>query len=416
MVYFASTDFYGMFYPGGAFSLDSALSWAARSHGTKDHSDWPSPEQVEQAARGFPLLDADRRITGTDVSFFKDWVEHPDRDSYWDNIDGRDRLESLRAPVLLMAGWYDPFLPTQLADYVHVRESGDSAVAAGSQLIVGPWTHADEVTFPDGTKAENFRKQSVALSLPWFDANSGMATLPSPPVRLFIMGRNAWRDEHEWPLARTKYTSFFLGGGGSANSSAGDGKLNVIAPTAKEPADIFTYDPLNPAPTAGGAMIGPAAGITRQNEVENRQDVLVYTTPVLDRDVEVTGPVSLVLYVSTTAPNTDFTAKLVDVHPGGSAFNVSEGILRRSYQDAHDPLATEGVHQIQIELWPTSEVFFKGHEIRLEVSSSNFPRFDRNPNSGNRIASEAKVIDAKQTVRHGLQFPSRLILPIIPST
>lgn len=415
MVYFASTDFYGMFYPGGAFSLDSALSWAARSHGSKDHNDWPSPEQVEQAARGFPLLDADRRITGTDVSFFKDWVEHPDRDNYWDNIDSRDQLESLRAPVLLMAGWYDPFLPTQLADYVRIRQSGDSAVAARSQLIVGPWTHADEVTFPDGTKAENFRKRSLALSLPWFDANSGMATLPSSPVRLFVMGRNAWRDEHEWPLARTKYTSFFLGGGGSANSSAGDGKLNVIAPTAKEPADTFTYDPLNPAPTAGGAMIGPAAGITRQNEVENRPDVLVYTTPVLGQDVEVTGPVSLILYVSTTAPNTDFTAKLVDVHPGGSAFNVSEGILRRSYQDAQDSLATEGVHQIQIELWPTSEVFFKGHQIRLEVSSSNFPRYDRNPNTGNRIASEAKVIDAKQTVRHGLQFPSRLILPIIPS-
>jgi uncharacterized protein len=415
MVYFASTDFYGMFYPGGAFSLESALSWAARSHGTKDHNDWPSPEQVEQAAGGFPLLDADRRITGTDVSFFKDWVAHPDRDNYWDNIDGRDRLESLRAPVLLMAGWYDPFLPTQLADYVRIRESGDSAVATRSRLIVGAWTHADEVTFPDGTKAENFRKQSVALSLPWFDANSGMASLAGPPVRLFVMGRNAWRDEHEWPLARTKYTSFFLDGGGSANSSAGDGKLNVIAPTAKEPADTFTYDPLNPVPTAGGAMIGPAAGIARQDEVEKRRDVLVYTTPVLSQDVEVTGPVSLILYVSTTAPNTDFTAKLVDVHPGGSVFNVSEGILRRGYQDAQDSLAAEGVHQIQIELWPTSEVFFKGHQIRLEVSSSNFPRFDRNPNTGNKIASEAKVIDAKQTVRHGLQFPSRLILPIIPT-
>lgn len=415
MVYFASTDFYGMFYPGGAFSLDSALSWAARSHGTKDYDDWPSAEQVERAARGFPLLDSDRRITGTDVSFFKDWVEHSDRDNYWDDIDGRDRLESLKAPVLLMAGWYDPFLPTQLADYTRIRKSGDSAVATRSRLIVGPWTHASEVTFPDGTKAENFRKQSVAVSLPWFDANSGMATLSSSPVRLFVMGRNAWRDEHEWPLARTQYTSYFLGGAGSSNSSVGDGKLNVIPPAAQEPADTFTYDPLNPAPTAGGAMIGPGAGIARQNEVERRQDVLVYTTPVLGHDVEVTGPVSLILYVSTSAPSTDFTAKLVDVHPNGSAFNVSEGILRRTYQDAQDRSATDSVHEIQIELWPTSNVFFKGHRIRLEVSSSNFPRFDSNPNTGNRIASETKVLTAKQTVRHGLQFPSRLILPIIPS-
>jgi uncharacterized protein len=162
-------------------------------------------------------------------------------------------------------------------------------------------------------------------------------------------------------------------------------------------------------------MIGPAAGIARQNEVESRQDVLVYTTSLLDHDVEVTGPVSLILYVSTSAPSTDFTAKLVDVHPNGSAFNVSEGILRRTYQDAQDRSATDSVHEIQIELWPTSNVFFKGHRIRLEVSSSNFPRFDRNPNTGNRIASETKVLTAKQTVRHGLQFPSRLILPIIPS-
>ena len=163
-------------------------------------------------------------------------------------------------------------------------------------------------------------------------------------------------------------------------------------------------------------MIGPAAGIARQNEVERRKDVLVYTTPVLDQDVEVTGPVSLILYVSTTVPDTDFTAKLVDVHPDGSAFNVSEGILRQSYRDKPDSSATDGVHQIQIELWPTSELFFKGHRIRLEVSSSNFPRFDRNPNIGNTIATESKVITAKQTVRHGVQFPSRLILPIIPSS
>jgi putative CocE/NonD family hydrolase len=162
-------------------------------------------------------------------------------------------------------------------------------------------------------------------------------------------------------------------------------------------------------------MIGPAAGIARQNDIEGRGDVLVYTTPALNQDEEVTGPISLILYVSTTAPNTDFTAKLVDVHQDGSAFNISEGILRRSYQEAQGPSAAEKVYEIHLDLWPTSMVFFKGHRIRLEVSSSNFPRFDRNPNTGNRIASEVKVISAKQTVRHGLEYPSRLILPIIPA-
>jgi putative CocE/NonD family hydrolase len=418
MVYFASTNFHDMFYPGGAFSLDSALSWAVRSHGTKDQTDWPSASEVNQAATGFPLLDADRRATGSEVDFFKDWVEHPDRDAFWEDIDGQNRVQSLKAPVLLMAGWYDPFLPTQLNDFMHVRQSGEPGVAGRSRLIIGPWTHASEVTFPDGTKAKNFRRQSLAVSLPWFDENSGLAISPpvaNSPVRLFVMGKNEWRAEQEWPLARTQYTPYFLGSVGSANSVAGDGTLNAVAPIAKEPADSYTYDPLHPVPTAVGAMIGPAAGIARQNEVEGRGDVLVYTTPSLNQDVELTGPISLILYVSTTAANTDFTAKLVDVYQDGSAFNISEGILRRSYQGVQGRSAAEKVYEIHLDLWPTSVVFFKGHRIRLEVSSSNFPRFDRNPNTGNKIASEVKVISAKQTVRHGLEYPSRLILPIIPA-
>jgi putative CocE/NonD family hydrolase len=417
-VYFASTSFHDMFYPGGAFSLDSALSWAIRSHGARDQTDWPSANEVQQAVNGFPLLDADRRATGTDVTFFKDWVEHPDRDAFWRDIDGQDRLQSLKAPVLLVAGWYDPFLPTQLNDFMRIRLSGEPGVAGRSRLIIGPWTHASEVTFPDGTKAENFRLQSLAVSLPWFDENSGLSPSPSSansPIRLFVMGKSEWRAEQEWPLARTQYVPYFLSGGGAANSAAGDGTLNAIAPTAHEPADSFTYNPLHPVPTAGGAMIGGAAGIARQNDIEARRDVLVYTTASLNQDLEVTGPISLILYVSTTAPNTDFTAKLVDVRQDGSAFNISEGILRRSYQEAQSASAAEKVHVIHINLWPTSMVFFKRHRIRLEVSSSNFPRFDRNPNTGNRIASEVNAISAKQTVWHGPEYPSRFILPIIPA-
>jgi putative CocE/NonD family hydrolase len=417
MAYFASTDFYQMFYPGGAFSLDSALSWAMRSHGDKDQPDWPSAGEVTRAATGFPLLDADQRATGTNVNFFKDWLEHSNRDAYWADIDGHNRVQSLKAPVLLMAGWYDPFLPTELNDFIQIRQSSAPVIATRSRLIIGPWTHASEVTFPDGTKAENFRLQSLALSLPWFDENSGKATPPpaSSPVRIFVMGKNQWRDEQEWPLARTQYVPFFLSSGGGANTANGDGTLSAAVPSAATPPDSYIYDPLNPVPTAGGAMIGPAAGIARQNDVEARHDVLVYTTSVLNQDVEVTGPISLILYVSTTAPETDFTAKLVDVRPDGSAFNISEGILRRSYQDAKDPAASQRAQEIHIELWPTSMVFFKGHRIRLEVSSSNFPRFDRNPNTGGDIATAVRVISAKQTVRHDPDYLSRLILPIIPA-
>jgi hypothetical protein len=162
-------------------------------------------------------------------------------------------------------------------------------------------------------------------------------------------------------------------------------------------------------------MIGAAAGIRKQNDIERRSDVLVYTTSTLTHDVEVTGPVSLILYISTSAPNTDFAAKLVDVHDDGSAFNISEGMLRRSYPPIQDYSAAGTVHEIQIDLWPTSMVFLEGHRIRLEVSSSNFPRFDRNPNTGGTIASEMTAVSAKQLVMHGPEYPSRLVLPVIPA-
>jgi len=163
-------------------------------------------------------------------------------------------------------------------------------------------------------------------------------------------------------------------------------------------------------------MIGAAAGVARQNEIEARHDVLVYTTPALQRDVEVTGPISLILYVSTTARNTDFTAKLVDVHADGSAYNISEGILRHRYEELGRTVGAIETHEIHIDLWPTSMVFFKGHRIRLEVSSSNFPRFDSNPNTGSPIATEANPVVANETVLHGFRHPSRLILPIVPTS
>jgi putative CocE/NonD family hydrolase len=161
-------------------------------------------------------------------------------------------------------------------------------------------------------------------------------------------------------------------------------------------------------PTHGGAILGPRAGAARQNEIETRSDVLVYTTSPLAQDLEATGPVRLILHVSTTVPNTDFTGKLVDVHPDGAAYNVSDGILRRAYRA--DPA------EIALDLWPTSIVFLRGHRIRLEVSSSNFPRFDRNPNTGRDIATEARPVTAQQKIYHSrvMPSPSRLILPVVP--
>lgn len=405
----ASTDFHGMFYPGGAFSLESALHWAAFSHGERDVT--PPREAMARGFDGFPLRGADDRAVG-DVPFFNDWVDHPEQDGYWTAIDGEGRAGRLRSLVLLMAGWYDPFLPTQLNDYLQVLRDAPPGVASATRLVIGPWTHARTVSFPDGVVPRQYRLESLAPSVAWFDRHllrKADSAADLPPIRLYVMGEHVWRDEQEWPLARTRYSPYYLSGGGKANTLNGDGLLSLQAPGLPEPFDSYLYNPRNPVPTAGGAMLGPRGGIARQNAVEERPDVLVYSTRPLEQDMEVTGPVRLVLYVATTAPNTDFTAKLVDVHPDGSAYNVSEGITRRSFEST-----TGASLEIQVDLWPTSMLFKKGHRLRLEVSSSNYPRFDRNPNTGRPIASETSPVPATQRVYHDPANPSRLILPVIP--
>jgi putative CocE/NonD family hydrolase len=196
--------------------------------------------------------------------------------------------------------------------------------------------------------------------------------------------------------------------GGRGNGAGGDGALTTTPAAGSEPADRYVYDPRDPVPSAGGAMLGPRAGIVSQHHVEQRSDVLVYTSEPLAADVEVTGPVTLVLHVSTSVTHTDFTGKLVDVHADGTPFNVSDGILRRAYAPGDAPT------EIRVELWPTSMVFKRGHRIRLEVSSSNYPRFDRNPNTGRAIATETEPIQAHQVIHHSADASSRLILPIVP--
>ncbi len=408
MIQISSTDFHGMFYPDGAFSLESALYWAAWSAGGQPEP--PTPNVLQPGFEGFPLIEADNRV-GKDIVYFNDWVTHSERDRYWSDIDGEGRPESLVAPVLLMAGWYDPYLPTQLNDFIRIRQGAELSVAAASRLIVGPWSHARTVTLPGGIALRNYRLESLAPSVGWFDQHLQLhqATAPdTAPIRLYVMGANIWKDEQEWPLARTRYTSFYLHSAGTANGAGGDGLLRLVPPDSQEPPDTYTYDPKNPAPSRGGAMMGPRAGIRLQNDVERRPDVLVYSTAPLEEPMEVTGLVSLTLHVSTTAPSTDFTAKLVDVHPDGSAYNVTDGILRRRYASAEPT-------EIRIDLWPTSMVFLKGHRVRLEVSSSNYPRFDRNPNTGRPIATEMETLVAHQTIHHSPGTPSRLILPVIPS-
>jgi putative CocE/NonD family hydrolase len=414
MVQISSTDFHGMFYPGGAFSLASALFWAVRSRGAEDV--WPDADGLRRGFDGVPLVQADDRAAG-DIGFFDDWVTHQTRDEYWKAIDGDNRVATLQAPVMLMAGWFDPFLPGQLSDFERIRREAREDVARATRLVIGPWAHAETVVLPSGVRNRNYRLESLSPSISWFDRHllfRDAGAPPDAPVRIYVMGANVWRDEREWPLRRARETTWYLQSGGHANSADGDGRLTMDLPSLDESPDTFLADPAKPVPTRGGAVIGEGAGAVPQNDVEARPDVLVYSTPPLAEDMEVTGPVSAVLYVTSSSPSADFTVKLVDVHADGTAFNVSDGILRRGYQAATSAAPSEPT-AIVIALWPTSMVFRKGHRIRLEVAGSNFPRFDRNPHTGEPSATATLTAVATQTVHHGPQVPSRIVLPVVPA-
>jgi putative CocE/NonD family hydrolase len=239
-------------------------------------------------------------------------------------------------------------------------------------------------------------------------------------VKIFVMGENKWRDEANWPLERAKETRYSLHSGGKANSAAGDGAL-MTEGAKNEVADSFIYDPANPVPTVGGPLCCDpqhlAPGPRDQSQVEAMPDVLVYSTAPLEKDTEVTGPITLDLFAQSTAVDTDFTGKLVDVGPDGKAYNVTEGILRARYRESKETsslLEPGKVYEYKIDLWSTSNVFLKGHRIRLEISSSNFPRFDRNLNTGKSAAESAQFVKATNTVLHDSAHPSALVLPIVP--
>jgi putative CocE/NonD family hydrolase len=265
------------------------------------------------------------------------------------------------------------------------------------------------------------RLDFYGLYLRWFDhwlkgIENGVTRMPK--AQIYVMGRNVWRAEQEWPLALTQYTKYYLHSDGRAQSRFGTGVLSIVAPKQESP-DTFAYDPRTPVPTFGGMLSGGsgATGSFDQSAVEMRQDVLVYTTPPLERGVEVTGPLQVVLYVSSSAKDTDFTGKLLDVYPDGRAFLLYEGVLRMRYREGLDRkvwMEPGGVYAISIDLESTSNYFAPGHRIRVDVSSSSFPRWDRNLNTGGDNYDETEGVVARNVVHHSARYPSHVLLPVIP--
>jgi uncharacterized protein len=340
--------------------------------------------------------------------------------------------ENVTVPTFNVGGWYDIFLRDTISNFNTMRRHGSTPEARQSKLLIGPWTHGT-YTNPVGEFNFGFSASAafidlqidfVSLQVRWFDhwlkgIDTGM--LREAPIKLFVMGANVWRDEQEWPLARAIETRYYLHSGGHANTLGANGTLSTDAPGA-EPPDRFTYDPADPVKTRGGALLmSPEfpAGPFDQRATEGREDVLVYTTPVLEQDVEVTGPILVHLWAASSAPDTDFVARLVDVHPSGYAQNLTDGIIRARYRhfsrgEAPSLIKPGKAYEFEIDLWATSNVFKAGHRIRLDVTSSNFPRWDRNPNTGHDFGADAELAVAHQTILHDSEHPSYVTLPIVP--
>jgi len=442
-----------IFYAGGAFALGVAASWTLLSgaymvlykqQGSESESEFGGPESEEKQALTDQLIElADGMSVGKTfrqlplqempligregiTTFFHDLLTHPLGDAYWQRmLCTHDRIQ---VPALHIGGWYDIFARSTLSDFSGIQQAGGTEHARGHQrLLMGPWLHGPmeglvgEVDF--GVRASALFVLPEMIQLRWFDywlKGEENGIVDEARIRLFVMGENRWRTEQEWPLARAQYRPYYLHSGGAANTLRGDGTLSPEVPS-DEPVDTYVYDPRNPVPTRGGGLCCWQAalppGAYDQREVEARPDVLVYSTEPLEEDLEVTGPLEVHLWAATSAPGTDYTAKLVDVYPCGYARNVQDGIVRARYcasQEEARPIEPGAVYEYVIDLSATSNVFQGGHRIRVEISSSSFPRYDRNPNTGHPLGEDGELRVATQTILHDAGHPSHSVLPVIP--
>jgi putative CocE/NonD family hydrolase len=424
-------------YQGGAFEQWFNESWTS-GLAQDTYSRWISQQanavvgDTVLPLKNFPVFNIKTpqdgvALTRSQAPYFLDWLDHPTYDSYWKQWSIEENYGKFQVPGLTITAWYDIFLGGSLRNYIGLKAHGGSEAARkGQHLIVAVGGHSGwgstvgEVDF--GPSAAFDENDNV---LDWYDylfLGKQNEFAGDKPVRIFVMGENKWRDEAAWPLERAKETRYSLHSAGKANSAAGDGFLYLgQMEFHTDRRDSYVYDPANPVPTVGGPLccdsVHLAPGPRDQKEVEARPDVLVYSTPPLDRDTEVTGPVTLDLYASSSAVDTDFTAKLVDVWPNGMAQNLTEGILRARFRDSREaakPIVPGKVYEYKIDMWATSNVFLKGHRIRLEVSSSNFPRFDRNLNTGKPASTDSVFVKATNTIYHDAAHPSALVLPVVP--
>ncbi len=418
------TENYTVAYQNGAYRMRLVSRWYSMMCApyTVDRDDFVA-NTIDRMDKHLPLIEQDT-VAGWRMPAARDFMMHPEYDSYWEPIRFDGKYGNIKSNVYILAGWFDLFTQQNLKNFEKVTEHALARSGRSEhKIIVGPWAHGGygNSTLGDLDFGETAGINSTEITQRWFDyqlKDLDTGIMDEPPVKIFVMGENVWRFENEWPLARTEYTKYHLHSSGKANTKDGDGRLSTKK-TGNEPQDRYIYDPANPVPSDpnGNVYDDFQNAPIDHSGVEARSDVLVYTSIPLKKDIEITGPVSMTLFASSSAKNTDFTAKLLDVYPDGRAIYLCDGIIRASYRNG--PVNTTfiepgKIYEYTIDMWSISNVFKKGHNIRVEVSSSNFPRFNRNLNTALNNALATDMVTAEQTIYHDESHPSCLVLPVIP--
>jgi putative CocE/NonD family hydrolase len=368
----------------------------------------------EAVYRHLPLITMDE-AAGFTSRHWRQSQEHPTLDEYWEPQRYQSRLVELDLPVLHVSGWYDDEQVGTPLNFAGAVAGG----AAGQQLLMGPWGHAVNATRSLG-EVDFGPEALIDLDrywLRWLDAHLNGAPWPDKPVRMFVMGINEWRDDDHWPPATMQPVPIYLRSGGAANSRLGDGWLSWDAPGQYEPGDSYDYSPDRPVPFITGTTSAQLGGPDDYSAIELRGDVLVYSGEPLEQPLQLIGPVRLVLRATSSAPDTDFVGRLLDVHPNGFAQRLGEGVVRARFRDGFDEqrLLEPGVPvKYDICLWHTAHVFLPGHRLRVEVTSSAFPKYDRNLNTGEPLATSTRMQTATQTVHHDAARPSHVLVPVVP--
>lgn len=387
----------------------------------------------EQAYSRLPYIDFDRTRNYKPTTWWRKWIEQNTASGeYWQAISYQtpESYRRVQVPSLAISGWFDANFPGTPMNYQGMKKHGGTPAARRPRMVVGPWEHI--INRHRQAADVDFGPQAIidwdGYVLRWFDYHlKGIdnGVLSDPPVHVFVMGRNQWRTAKDWPLPETQFTKFYLHSGGHANSSSGDGSLNELPPKT-EPPDRYVYDPANPTPSAAFAN-GHIDGPRDISQSASRDDVLVYDTAVLNEDVEVVGPISARLFAATSCEDTDWMIRLSDVYPDGKALFLGEGVMRARHRDAErdgafnpDRLSViepDRVYEYRIDFWrPTGNLFKRGHRIRIEISSSYYPYYLRNPNSGHdNTGLVTEFHTARQTIFHDAERPSCVTLPLIPA-